>query len=546
MRLTMYLLREGAILDDDVFRATARVTKVESKNLDSDASAIYVMSGRSKSPDWVHHVSQVANFEDDILHFESQSLGAVILLTRSERVFAITFGIGFHGIRPSLIERGFGLRVTANVVNVDKVRSAQTRGVARDARDQKTILPVDGQFEDLDIEVNEDWLRQLAGTATDKKFGTSISGSDSLRITVPEFSIRDIESKADAILSAYETDRYKTVFPFLDQISPIDKSDPVVEQLDQLVTAQLRGHEPRITFAAPDPFELDRLDHFEFTANYNRFDIEDLENAAIYEVIDEVRPEKDPLDAVKVYAVDGDGALVDRIRELKSYVQTEVELDGTNYLLSAGLWFVVREDFALSIDAQVDAITDLTSKLALPAWDASALKADSSDPTAEGSYNILTAASKGFALMDKKLVHLAAGEKLEICDLLTPDRELLCVKSASNSAVLSHLVAQAVVSASTWGNPKFQTQLQGFWSTLRPGAGPLVREATTFVLTIATPKPGPLSKSLFFFTKVQIANSVELISRGSFKVALARIEMTGVVATKRKRALRAKPTVAFS
>jgi uncharacterized protein (TIGR04141 family) len=546
MRLTMYLLREGTTLHDDLFRETANVREVSSKNLTSGASAIYLMTGRSKSPDWVRHVSDIADLGDDVLNFESQSLGAVLLLLRNERVFAITFGIGFHGIRPSLIERGFGLRVTANVVSEDKVRSAQTRGVARDARDQKTILPVDGQFADLDIEVNEDWLRQLAGTATDKSFGTSISGSDSLRITVPEFSIRDVESKVDAILAAYQTDRYKSVFPFLDQISPIDKSDQIVEQLDDLVTEQLRDHEPRITFAAPDPFELDRLDHFEFTASYNRFDVEDLENDAIYKVVDEVKRDRSPLDSVRVYAVDSDGGLVDRVRDLKAYVQTEVELDGTNYLLSAGLWFIVREDFAASVDAQVDAIPDLSAKLDLPNWNAAVLKADTSDPTAEGSYNILAAASKGFALMDKKLVYFGAGEKLEICDLLTPDGELLCVKSASNSAVLSHLVAQAVVSASSWGDSKFQTHLQSFWSSLTSGTAPLGREEATFVLTIATPKPGPLSKSLFFFTKVQIANSVELITRGSFKVALARIEMTGVVATKRKRAPRTTTTVAFA
>jgi uncharacterized protein (TIGR04141 family) len=538
MRLTMYLLRDGADLTDDVFRETANVELVNSKNLASDSTAIYIMTGKVKRPDWIAHIDQIADLDAAVLGFESQSLGAVLLLKREERVFAITFGIGFHAVRPALIERGFGLRVTANVVSDDKVRGAQTRGVTRDARDQKTILPVDGQFADLDIEVNEDWLRQLSGTANDKAFGTSISGSDSLRITVPEFVLKDIESKVDEVLVAYGTDKYKAVFPFLDQITPIDKSDPVVEELDELASAQLRAHEPRITFAAPDPFELDRLDHFELTANYNRFDVEDLDNDAIFAIVDELKADKNPLEAVRVYAVDSDGALVDRVRDLKSYIQTEVTLEGKNYLLSAGLWFTVREDFAKSVDDQIDAIPDLTEKLNLPAWDAAALKADTSDPTAEGSYNISVSGDKGFALLDKKLVRMGALEKIEICDLLTPDGELLCVKSASSSAMLSHLVAQAVVSAATWGAPKYQSDLQEFWKTLAPETK-LERSDATFVLTIATPKPGPLSESLFFFTKVQIANSVDQITRGEFKVALAKIEMTGVVATKRARAPKA-------
>jgi len=501
------------------------------------------MTGKHKQPDWVKEIDQVAELSDEVLAFESQSLGAVLLLLRDSRVFAITFGIGFHAIRPALIERGFGLRVTANVVSEDKVRSAQTRGVARDARDQKTILPVDGQFADLDIEVNEDWLRQLSGTASDKGFGTSISGSDSLRITIPELSIRDIEAKVDEVLLAYQAERYQTVFPFLDQIMPIDKSDPIVEQLDLLATAQLREHEPRITFAAPDPFELDKLDHFEFTANYNRFDVEELDNDAIYAIVDELKPNMDPLSSIHVFAVDSDGSLVDRRRDLKSYVQTEVNHDGANYLLSAGLWFTVRDDFAKSIDDRIDAIPDLSTKLDLPAWDAPTMKADPSDTTSEGSYNIFAAASNGYALMDKKMLYLGPHEKIEICDLLTPDGELLCVKSASSSAMLSHLVAQAVVSSAAWGDPKYQDHLQSFWKGIAVEPEPLARKATTFVLTIATTKPGPLSASLFFFTKVQIANSIDQITRGEFKVALAKIEMTGVIATKRKRASKARQVV---
>ncbi len=98
-------------------------------------------------------------------------------------------------------------------------------------------------------------------------------------------------------------------------------------------------------------------------------------------------------------------------------------------------------------------------------------------------------------------------------------------------------MAQAVVSAATWGAPKYQSDLQAHWATLATGTK-LERSGATFVLAIATPKPGPLSESLFFFTKVQIANSVEQITRGEFKVALAKIEMVGVMATKRKKAPR--------
>ena len=79
------------------------------------------------------------------------------------------------------------------------------------------------------------------------------------------------------------------------------------------------------------------------------------------------------------------------------------------------------------------------------------------------------------------------------------------------------------------------TQLQG------TNSEPLQRSEATFVLAIATTKPGPLKDSLFFFTKVQIANCLKLVTRHGFKVALARIEMEPLAARKAPRGKK-KPT----
>lgn len=533
VRLTMYLLREGSEGDAEDLRTRSSAQELNVHFRPDSLSAFAVM-GELRAPAWIEHVSTIADTSPIAAGAESMSRGAVVFVKRGARVLAVCFGTGFHAIEPSRIERGFGLRVTANIVQSGKIRGAQTRGVASNSRDQKTMLPVDGAFSELAVEVDEDWLRQLSGKSSDSSFATTIAGADSLRVTIPQFSLQSLPAKADQVLAVYERDDYKQQFPFLDQITPLDKSDERIPELDALVVEQIRSRDLTLAFAAPDPFEQGELDHYEIGLGYaGRFAVEDLDPLAVLDVVANLDERKNPLTDVRIHAVDEDGNFVDRVQPLRSYVQAEVVLDGSNFLLSAGLWFAVMSDFAARIQAQMSRVPDLTDELALPAWDPAILNKDASDKTAEGSYNIAVADSRGFALLDKKLVVLSAHERLEISDLLTPGGHLLCVKAASSSATLSHLVAQAINSANAWGDPIYAEKLQAAWQTMQGAqADALTREAATFVLAIATPKPGPLRESLFFFTKVQIANCLKLIERFGFKLAVARIPMVGVTPNK--------------
>ncbi|MER7447540.1 DUF6119 family protein [Microbacterium sp. NPDC097977] len=539
----MYLLRAGASGDEDDLRKKQGVRELPVHS-HGDSISAFLVQGDPRAPGWVDELTKIADVASLGEESESRSYGAVVFVTRGDRVLAVCFGTGFHAIEPARIERGFGLRVTANIVQAGKIRGAQTRGIASNSRDQKTLLPVDGSFSDLAVEVDEDWLRQLSGKSSDGSFGTTLAGSDSLRITIPQFSLESLPAKADQVLATYQRDDYKKQFPFLDQITPLDKSDERIAELDELVVDQIRTRDATIAFAAPDPFEQGDLDHYELGVGYaGRFTLEELTPGAVFDALSLLDEKRSPLEDVKVRAFDEDGALVDRVQSLRAYVQAEVVFDGANYLLSAGLWFEVLPDFSTRIQAQIDRIPDLTEELSLPVWDSKVLADDTRDKTAEGSYNIAVAESEGYALLDKKLVVFSVYERLEISDLLTPEGHLLCVKSASSSATLSHLVAQAVNSANAWGDSRYKERLATAWDELHgEGAAELDRSDATFVLAIATPKPGPLSESLFFFTKVQIANCLKLLERAGFKIALARIDMEPVEPKKVKR----KSKVSFS
>jgi uncharacterized protein (TIGR04141 family) len=528
MRLTMYLLRSDVKADKSVLRNAGLAKPLAVRKVDGLTVVPFLLRGDPKLPGWAVDLDALVDVKSKLT--TSESAGAVVLIERGKRVFALTFGTGYHSIDPSNLEPRFGLRVAANLVASRRVRGAQTRGIANNTRDQRTLLPIDGSFSDLDVQVDEDWLRQLSGKPSDSKVASSISGADSLRLTLPSFSLRGIGEKLDEVLEAFESEQFKQNFPFLDQITPLLPSDPRVGKLDALVAQRLRVNDPQLGFSTPDPFDLneDSFDHYElFLGRPGRFEIDDLDTTGIYDILRQLPPGRDPLQDVTVLALSDEGKLVDKARTLKAYVLAEQGLEGQEYLLTAGLWFVVSHDFVTQVNEQVAKIPDISDELDLPTWDVEELKNDDQDKTNEGSYNIKVAKDRGYALLDKKMAYFSTYEKLEVSDLLTPGGHLLCVKSASDASALSHLVAQAVNSSAAWGSSTHQKVLQKAWQSL-PGNNKqsiLERKDARYVLAIATPREGPLHDSLFFFTKVLLANGLRSLSGSELSVALAKIPM---------------------
>ncbi|MBT2916837.1 TIGR04141 family sporadically distributed protein, partial [Vibrio anguillarum] len=53
----------------------------------------------------------------------SSNVGAVLVVSVAGSTFVLSFGMGYHLIKQEAIERDFGLKVTLNSVDPDKLRS---------------------------------------------------------------------------------------------------------------------------------------------------------------------------------------------------------------------------------------------------------------------------------------------------------------------------------------------------------------------------------------------------------------------------------------
>lgn len=546
MRLNVYLLRDDVELDDDIFRATA-----DPKNLDARATAslphsrAILVKGKERLPSWADDVDSIFSVKPDLR--DQQSFGVVILVERGQRLFAITFGSGFHVIESRYIEPGFGLRVAANVIAAGRIRGAQTRGIATNSRDQRTILPADGEFGDLDIQVDDDWMRRINGRAEDGGFASSLSGGDSLKITVPNFGLAALPAKLDEVIAAYQKDDYKVKFPFLDQMQPIGLGDLRLPQLKDQLRALME--ENSVAYSAPDPFSKNEDDfhHYEVIIRRSRWEVGDLDANEILTILSDNFAGGDWLDDVTIAAVDVDGALVDRLRPLESFVIAEVELDEERYFVTAGNWFQISNDFVAFVESQVALIPDLTDALGLPDWDVQRLQARAVGSHREEVYNADLAAARDWVLLDKKLARYGSNNKIEVADVLTDSGHLLCIKAATGSPAISHLVAQATVSAGLWGSGPHLNMLRAGWHELHGADAPMLRrENATYVLAIATDRVGPLSESLYFFTKVLLANALRVLTASGLRVALARIEMIVPPSTKKIRTRKKRGGVSFT
>ena len=205
-----------------------------------------------------------------------------------------------------------------------------------------------------------------------------------------------------------------------------------------------------------------------------------------------------------------------------------VSVDGIDYLLSSGKYAVVRRDFVDTVDAHVGTIEP--SDIVLPVS-----RAAEGKEITEGDYNILAAnSSASFLLMDKRNV-ITAGKTspIEVCDLLTLDRQLVHVKRKFSSATLSHLFSQGETSGVLLvDSPEFRAAARG---RMPPGSDHFARllsddsfRAGNFEIVYAIIGAwggGGLVERLPFFSKVNLWHRSRQLRRIGYRVTYSAIEI---------------------
>lgn len=519
MKLSFYLFESSvdtfeAAVDEAKLEGEAAYQQVEiTAELDFEAQA-YLQKNRQTTPKWIQFFDAHLDLPDDIKNANNSLL---FLIKVRQRFFAVTAGYGFAAINRQRIEPDFGLRVTLNTIDKEKLKGVDSRRIDTRAAQKRLLVSAEGPLGEFDFDVDEDLISMVSGTPRDGALARRLVGGDSLSLT-GDYTLPDLGAKCEALLDAFESNAYQQDFEFIDHLRLV-KDKPLCQTLQAILNDALTARQTdKLLLAYPELDFWTTAEEYKVTGNHRSEQIPDIDINLVYGCLNAL--EVDPVDCqkIRIVGLNGEGEPVTPSRKLFDYVVFETEHEGERYLLSLGKWFRLAADYIQEVDGFIRSMDVIDEDGFLP-------------PICKGmredDYNSRAVAGDRICF-DKNLFQGVLGRsKIEVCDLLTRRGEFIVVKKYNASSTLSHMFSQGFVSATLFNDHReyrvfVQQQVPDDWEPLFDLDKP-DKESLTFVFAIAAMREGDFVETLPFFSKVNLRQFVRGIKRMSYKVKLCRI-----------------------
>ncbi len=515
MSVTVHMFVPGSWHPSDLLRPDAdggTLRQVVEPRLLLDFGCVAVTAfARHDRPVW----SRILDEHFDIDWPPSVSSSAAVLAQVADRWFAVTFGQGRHLLRQDRLVPDFGLRVTANTVPPDRMRSISSIRLDATARRTAQGVSVPSSLGAFSVDLHGEWVRSLGGW-TDDHLSRGMTGSQSLSVDLgpQRLVLAQLHELLKHLLDRYRSEDYRAEFGFIDLVVPVHADDPLVAGLDARVAALLRTDGREIGIVAPDAQPGDPAPHSYVLRRRGARRTRQLDRLGLRGALREV---DDPLSLV-VDALDGEGHRIGRSRPLREHLGGEIEVDGTCFVLAEGNWFRADAERLAELDRDLARIPELDARrLDMPRW----FRGDD-----EEAYNRFAARERGWCLLDRKLFlgPDRRRDRLEICDLLTPQLDLICVKRLTSAGGLSHLFGQGSVSALAYrADPAYRDTVHEAFCARWPDA-PM--RPPTIVCAIGTDRDGPLRRTLPLFSRINLRGHAATVRQAGVGVAVTRVVST--------------------
>jgi len=506
---------------------------------DGFTATTFIVANPAPAPPWAEFLRPA--FDPDPLPQLSGFTSGAIIIVRHHQVgnFAFCFGVmGRHLLRDDAWVRSYGLRVALNLIYPAGGDPATGHGqlIALDAKRRGAEIVRSRRqasrpttAESLDLDQSRELLRSATGEQTRaKEWGERVTGSDALHFT-SNHTIHTLGELCQQIDDVHSRVDYRASFGWIDHVQPV--AEPSTrEALTQRVVELLRDkNTAELTLAPPEIVDWSRVDVFEFHLDRGQY-------RPIPRLIDYlVRLDaKRRLDSVtdsylrdhQMTALDGNHIPVDHW-SIWQCLSGEVVLDGTTYILDEGEFYSVEPNFLANLNLEIAAITHRQGLL----------------PTAkigtrEDIYNQAAVnGQKSWLLLDKQTVKIdTTTTAVEVCDILTPARELIHVKRHLGSSDLSHLFAQGLTSATLLQEShefldRTDAKVQmvstspsdaqrTFFSTypITPGDFEVV------YAIVAEWNGRTLDQALPFFSKINLRHTVQALRARGFRASHCRVD----------------------
>lgn len=394
---------------------------------------------RTNPPSWEQLLQEGS--QTKITSLKNASNRAVLFFKVKGRVFAIAFGYGKHIIKEELIERDFGLRTALNLLDSEKFISIDKANLSDMALLTKMQSSRKSRPEAFNLDVISDLLRGVTAgiSKSSNDLGSIITGNEGVYLS-PKINFFDIPDKLKKLIKAYESEKYKENFDWIDNLKE-EKNPKLIDQLRDLLIEALKNEDTtNIHLASPNIINWENYEGYAYSSVNDDLKMDlDISDFYLYKADKLQDLNWDVIKRLSIYLK----YVNNEIRASAPFwrfINFEVEYKDAIYLFTLGKWYQINKNYVDDIRNYVKGIEESQLNYIPCAKDAS-----------EGEYNELLAASnKDYLLFDKNLVKSDYYNRsnIEVCDVLSiSNKEFIHVKPRSSSSTLSHLFAQGRISS---------------------------------------------------------------------------------------------------
>lgn len=505
-KVTIYLLKSNYnadnVIKDEYINDTDELYS-------SDICKTFIVDSIVKNPSWLTSFYNVKS--DKILTAFPKVVSIYTLEIDGDNVsFAIPFGGGKSMLVNDSIVEDFGLKILLNSVDINQFRQLQISDCGKNFRNTSSQLPKLGTIDDFVFDFNTEILKKAVAKCDDELFANNnIIGGDGITITAP-YNCDNINEFLIKCYKKYKSDKYKEHFFWLDNIREV-KDSKLKEQLElQLIDYINEKEFDKVWMAVPENINWEDVSYFKFRKRDNAEN--DVSIESFIKTFDNEHIESfDQISNKSVSAYDSNDN-ESYTWSARKCLMCEISYKDSIYCYNDGKWYSVNKDYGNEI---------LNYYNSLQVSDREFIECNDKY---EKDYNIkLCESIKNSYLMDcNNIEALESGRStVELCDVLTNNKELIHVKKGESSSYLSHLFNQARVSSDLLYYEKFRNKanekigVKYFDETFKASD-------YTIILGIITNKKEELPK-IPFFSKVAIKYLIQDLTKLGYSVKLKNI-----------------------
>lgn len=432
-RLSIFLVKEEITEDTDIIQFYSTYLDL------SEIGRVYIADSQNSTPKWVS--TFFANRINGGSIFTANARAVLLVRVpveqgRVTRIFAITLGYGKNLLCDGVVEERFGLKVILNTIAPNSLRKINKINIGGNQKQSTEQLPLKSEINEFGFDVFRDLISSISGVSEDDEYVSGIlSGSDILSLTT-NVDISNIKDFLVKTYQKYRLTKYRENFEWIDQIQYV-KDSQTKELLDIELLHAIQNNSPTVWMAVPEVISWEEILGFKYHGHVIHDDIYISEFKASF------RKPLDSIDQFKsrtIFAIDSRDDSVRYSWNAYKCLLGEVTLNGSSYCLNNSKWYkvdngyvaLINQDYASTEISQIDFL-DYTAEF-----------------LTEGNYNekYETQNPDQYLCMDQKVImHGGGHSSIELCDILSKDKQLIHIKKYTSSAVLSHLFNQAAVSA---------------------------------------------------------------------------------------------------